>query len=125
MHGNDERAKTQSQRASSDDAFRQRARSSFFFMLCAQAYVNIHFFLIFFYAPCLRRAAENKRKARPLSLSHSYIYIYIYIYIYATKVITRFFFLYENSDKPDRKSLQQVKARKKKKTKKKRRRRRN
>ncbi len=50
--------------------------ASRFFLLCAQAYVNAHFFLIFFFcALCLHGAAENKRNARPLS--YSYIYIYI------------------------------------------------
>jgi hypothetical protein len=61
-------------------------RAPRFFLLCAQAYVNTHFFLIFFFAHCLHGAAENKG-TRDLSLS------LILTYIYATKVMTRFFFL--------------------------------
>jgi hypothetical protein len=83
MHGNDEKAKTPSQRASSDDAFRQRARSSFFFVMCSSARQYIFLSFFFVCVRCLHRAAENKRNARPLSL--------ILTYIYATKVIMRFF----------------------------------
>ena len=78
MHGNNERAKTSSQRTSFDDAFRQRAsvRFSFFFVLCAQAYVNTYFFFSYIYI-FLRTActARSKNKgARPLVLPYSYTY---------------------------------------------------
>jgi hypothetical protein len=73
MHGNDEKAKTPSQRASSDDAFRQRARSSFF-LLCAQAHVNTYFFL-FFCMCALLTPRGRKQKERATSLSYSYIYL--------------------------------------------------
>ena len=80
-------AKTLWYRASSDDAFFERVCSSFFcmcvYVLCAQAYVTPHFFLIFFLRASLTYHGQNKRKARPLSL----FLLYSYIYTYATKVI--------------------------------------
>jgi len=103
MHGNNERAKTSSQRTSFDDAFRQRAsvRFSFFFVLCAQAYVNTYFFFSYIYI-FLRTActARSKNKgARPLVLPYSYTY--------TQQKSSRVFFFDEN-DKADRKSLQQA-----------------
>lgn len=77
-----------------------------FFLLCAQAYVNTHFFLIYFFSMPIAYTARPKTKERATSLSLSLFYSYIYIC--ATKVITSFF-LGEN-DKPDRKSLQQRSA---------------
>ena len=99
MHGNDEKAKTPSQRASSDDAFRQRARS-LFFLLCAQAHVNTYFFLFFYVYVCVAYTARPKTKGkRDLSFSYSYIYL-------RNKSHHGIFF--DESDKPDRKSLRQA-----------------
>ena len=72
-----------------------------FFLLCAQAYVNTHFFLIyiFFYAHCLYSAAENKG-TRDLSLSLALFYSYIYAQQKSSQV-----FFFDENDKPDRKSL--------------------
>ena len=87
MHGNNERAKTSSQRTSFDDAFRQRAsvRFSFFFVLCAQAYVNTYFFFsyIYFFAHCLHGALQKQRSATSRSP--------LFLHIYATEVIASFF----------------------------------
>ncbi len=66
--------KTSLYRASSDDAFRERVCSSFF-LLCVQAYVTIHSFLVFFLRASLTQRGQNKGK-RDLFLSFSYSYIY-------------------------------------------------
>jgi hypothetical protein len=68
-------AKTPLYRASSDDAFLERVCSSFF-LLCAQAYVTTHSFLVFFFARVAYTARPKQRKARSLSLPLSYSYIY-------------------------------------------------
>jgi hypothetical protein len=73
MHGNDEKAKTPSQRASSDDAFRQRARSSFFFVMCSSA--RQYTFLSFFLYVCVAYTARPKTKGtRDLSLLFLHIF---------------------------------------------------
>lgn len=80
MHGNNERerAKTSSQRTSYDDAFRQRAHYSFFFVMCSSVcqytfLSHIYFFL----CPLLIQRGRKQRNARPLSLSRSFILIYM------------------------------------------------
>ncbi len=77
--------KTSLYRASSDDAFRERVCSSFF-LLCVQAYVTIHSFLVFFFARVAYSTRPKQRKARSLSL------FLLFLHIYATKVISSFFF---------------------------------
>lgn len=102
MHGNNERerAKTSSQRTSYDDAFRQRAHYSFFFVMCSSVcqytfLSHIYFFL----CPLLIQRGRKQRNARPLSLA------LFYSYIYAQQKSSRVFF--QENDKPDRKSLEQ------------------
>lgn len=84
IHGNGERAKTPSQRASSDDAFCQRARFSFFLCYVLKRTPIQTSFSYFFCAHCFYGIAENKRNVRPLS--------HFLTYVCATKVITRFIF---------------------------------
>lgn len=56
-------------RASYDDAFRQRAHYSVFLcVLCAQAYVNTHFFLIYIFFVPIAYMARSKTKERATSL---------------------------------------------------------
>ncbi len=99
MHGNNERAKTSSQRASRDDAFRQRARSSFFFVMCSS--VCQYTFLSHIFFVLVAYTARPKTKERATSLSYSCTYT-------QQKSSRVFFSFFGESDKPDRKSLQQV-----------------
>ena len=65
-HRERERARA---RASYDDAFRQRAHYSVFLcVLCAQAYVNTHFFLIYIFFVPIAYMARSKTKERATSL---------------------------------------------------------
>ncbi len=69
----------------------------FFFVMCSSVCQYTFLSHIFFYARCLHGAAENKRNERPLS--YSYIY---------TQQKSSWSFFFDESDKPDRKSLNQV-----------------
>lgn len=104
------------QRASSDDAFREQA-CFFFFGLYAPAYVNTHllsgrarvFFFLSAHTLLLQRGRKQKEGARP---PFSLALYALFLHVYATKVITRFFLLFllvlfDERDKPDRKSLRQ------------------
>jgi hypothetical protein len=48
--------------------------ASRFFLLCAQAYVNAHFFLIFFFVRFAYTARPKTKETRDLSLILTYIY---------------------------------------------------
>lgn len=108
MHGNDARSRENKNitthcppmlRCASECASR-----SFFYMLKR---TSIH---IFFKA-CIAFTARPKTKGRrDLSLPRAHAHTHIYIYLYTQQKSLRDFFLlsFDESDKPDRKSLQQV-----------------
>jgi hypothetical protein len=79
-------AKTPLYKESSDDAFLERVCSSFF-LLCAQAYVTTHSFLVFFCARRLHSAAKTKESTISFSLSP------LFLHIYTQQKSSRVFFL--------------------------------
>jgi hypothetical protein len=81
----------------------ERAPSLFFcyVLIRTSLHTHTHFFVFFLQAPLARRARKQKERATSPSLS-----LFFFFHTHATKVISSFFF--DESDKPDRKSLRQA-----------------